>query len=69
MSRSRHPGLGPARWHVTVASADAAELLWHGDPATRSEAEALAIEARRLRPEAVILIKPPAGHVYRYEGN
>jgi len=65
MSRRRdYPaGEGPARWHVTVASADGLTMLWHGDPATQAEAEALAVAARRLRPEARIFVRSPLGRV------
>lgn len=65
--RDRPVGLAPAGWHVTVASADLGEVLWHGMPSSQAEAEALAAEARRLRPDARIMIRPPAGPLYDWE--
>jgi len=68
VSRRRYPSaLSPAGWHVTVASADLGEVLWHGAPSSQAEAEALAAEARRLRPDARIMIRPPAGPLYDWE--
>lgn len=65
MSRRRHaPDQGPAKWHITVTSADGAEILWHGATLDREELTAVAGEARRLRPEAQILIRPPMGGLY-----
>ena len=65
--RRRGIDCGPARWHITVASADNTELLFQGAPANQAEAEALAREARRLRPEARIWLHPPAGPVYHWD--
>jgi len=59
------PHEGPACWHVTVLSADGLTLLWHGNPASRAEAEALAAEARRRRPDARILLRSPYDRIER----
>jgi hypothetical protein len=65
--RCADPG-GPARWHVTVIEDDGEgpELLFQAGVATQGEAEALAAEARRLRADVTILIRPPAGSLYRW---
>lgn len=63
MSRRRALGFGPARWHITVADADNSEVLFHGATPEPSEVEALAAEARRLRPEVLIWIRSPTGRV------
>jgi hypothetical protein len=50
-----------------VTSADGAEILWHGATLDRDELTAVAGEARRLRPEAQILVRPPMGGLYYWE--
>jgi hypothetical protein len=68
MSRRRtYPGIGPSQWHITVASADNSAVLWHGATADLSEIKALATEARRLRPEALIWIRAPSGRVSSWD--
>jgi hypothetical protein len=68
MSRRRHaPDQGPAKFHITVMSADGTEQLWHGATLDREELTALAEAARRLRPEARILIRHPMFGLYSWE--
>ena len=52
-------------WHLTVMSRGVA--LFTADTRSRREIEDLAAEARRLRPDAEIIIRPPVGAAYRYE--
>ena len=51
-------------WHLTVMSRRV--VLFTADTASRREIEDLAIEARRLRPDVKIFIRPPVGAAYRY---
>ena len=52
-------------WHLTVMSRGV--VLFTADTRSRREIEDLATEARRLRPDAEIIIRPPVGAAYRYE--
>jgi hypothetical protein len=42
-------------------------VLFTADTRSRWEIEDLAAEARRLRPDVEIFIRPPVGAAYRYE--
>jgi hypothetical protein len=42
-------------------------VLFTASTRSRQEVEDLAAEARRLRPDVEILIRPPVGPAYRYE--
>ena len=46
-------------WHLTVMSRRV--VLFTADTSSRREIEALAIEARRLRPDVKIFIRTPDG--------
>ena len=63
MSRRAYRGDGPAQWHITVATPDNDAVLFHGATSDPGELRALAVEARRLRPEALIWLRSPAGQV------
>jgi len=52
-------------WHLTVMSRGV--VLFTADTRSRREIEDLAAEARRLRPDVEIFIRPPVGAAYRYE--
>ena len=43
-------------------------MLFTASTRSRQEIEDLAAEARRLRPDVEIVIRPPVGAAYRYEG-
>jgi len=42
-------------------------VLFTASTRSRQEVEALAAEARRLRPDVEIFIRPPDGAAYRYD--
>ena len=42
-------------------------ILFTANTRSRQEIEELAAEARRLRPDVEIVIRPPVGAAYRYE--
>jgi len=50
-------------WHLTVLSQGV--VLFTASTRSRQEIEDLAAEARRLRPDVEILIRPPDGVAYR----
>ena len=52
-------------WHLTIISKGA--VLFRASTRSRQEIEALAAEARRLRPDVKIFIQPPDGAAYRYD--
>jgi len=52
-------------WHLTIMSHGV--VLFTASTRSRREIEDLAAEARRLRPDIEIVIRPPAGAAYRYE--
>ena len=52
-------------WHLTIISRGS--VLFTASTRSRQEVEDLAAEARRLRPDVEILIRPPVGSAYRYE--
>jgi hypothetical protein len=52
-------------WHLTIISQGV--VLFTVSARSRQEIEALAAEARRLRPDVKISIRPPVGSAYRYE--
>ena len=49
-------------WHLTIKSQGVA--LFTASTRSRQEIEALAAEARRLRPDVKIFIRPPDGAAY-----
>jgi len=49
------------RWYLTVIDPATNTVLFAGDSPDRAEIEAVAAEARRLRPTAQILLRPPMG--------
>jgi hypothetical protein len=53
------------RWHLTIISGET--VLFSTTTRSRQEAEDLAAEARRLRPDVEIVIHPAVGAAYRYE--
>jgi hypothetical protein len=50
-------------WHLTIISQGV--VLFTASTRSRREIEALAAEARRLRPDVKIFIRPPDGAAYR----
>ena len=50
-------------WHLTIISRGV--VLFTASTRSRQEVEALAAEARRLRPDVKIFIRPPDGAAYR----
>jgi hypothetical protein len=52
-------------WHLTIMSHGV--VLFTASTRSRQEIVDLAAEARRLRPEVEIFIRPPVGPAYRYE--
>jgi hypothetical protein len=50
-------------WHLTVLSQGV--VLFTASTRSRQEIEDLAAEARRLRPDVEIFIRPPDGAAYR----
>ena len=50
-------------WHLTIISRGV--VLFTASTRSRHEVEALAAEARRLRPDVKIFIRPPDGAAYR----
>ena len=50
-------------WHLTIISRGV--VLYTASTRSRHEVEALAAEARRLRPDVKIFIRPPDGAAYR----
>jgi hypothetical protein len=52
-------------WHLTIISRGS--VLFTASTRSPREVEDLAAEARRLRPDVEILIRPPVGPAYRYE--
>ena len=51
-------------WHLMIMSQGV--VLFTASTRSRREIEDLAAEARRLRPDAEIIIRPPVGADYRY---
>jgi hypothetical protein len=51
-------------WHLTIMSQGV--VLFTVSTRSRQEIEDLAAEARRLRPDVEIVIRPPVGAAYRY---
>lgn len=51
MSRRAHRGGGPAKWHITIATPDNTEVLFHGATPDRDEIEELCQAARRPPPK------------------
>ena len=51
-------------WHLTVMSHGV--VLFTASTRSRQEIQDLAAEARRLRPDVEIIIRPPVGSAYRY---
>ena len=49
-------------WHLTITSRGV--VLFTASTRSRQEIEALAAEARRLRPDVKIFIRPPDGAAY-----
>jgi hypothetical protein len=49
-------------WHLTITSQGV--VLFTASTRSRQEIEAPAAEARRLRPDVKIFIRPPAGAAY-----
>ena len=56
------PELG---WHLTVMSHGV--VLFTASTRSRQEIQDIAAEARRLRPDVEIFIRPAVGAAYRYE--
>ena len=52
-------------WHLTIMSHGV--VLFTASTRSRREIEDLAAEARRLRPDVEIVIRPPVGAAYRYK--
>jgi hypothetical protein len=52
-------------WHLTITSHGV--VLFTASTRSRREIEDLAADARRLRPDVEIVIRPPVGAAYRYE--
>jgi hypothetical protein len=52
-------------WHLTIMSQGV--VLFTASTRSWQEIEILAAEARRLRPDVEIVIRPPVGAAYRYE--
>jgi hypothetical protein len=52
-------------WHLTIMSYGV--VLFTASIRSRREIEDLAAEARRLRPDVEIVIRPPVGAAYRYK--
>jgi hypothetical protein len=52
-------------WGLTIMSRGV--VLFTASTRSRREIEELAAEARRLRPDVEIVIRPPVGAAYRYE--
>ena len=50
-------------WHLTIISRGV--VLFTASTRSRHEVEGLAAEARRLRPDVKIFIRPPDGAAYR----
>ena len=50
-------------WRLTIISQGV--VLFTASTRSRQEVEALAAEARRLRPDVKIIIRPPDGAAYR----
>ena len=50
-------------WHLTIISRGV--VLFTASTRSRQEIEALGAEARRLRPDVEIIIRPPDGAAYR----
>jgi hypothetical protein len=67
MSRRAHRRFGTAKWHITVATSDNTEVLFHGTTPDRDEIEELCQAARELRPEALIWLRSPTGHVTSWD--
>jgi hypothetical protein len=54
-------------WYITVIDPATQRVLFAGNSRDRTEIEAVAAEARRLRPQAQIFIRPPMGApLYEY---
>ena len=51
-------------WHLPVMSHGV--VLFTASTRSRREIEDLAAEARRLRPDVEIIIRPPSGAAYRF---
>jgi hypothetical protein len=51
-------------WHLKIISQGV--VLFTASTRSRQEIEDLAAEARRLRPDVEIFIRPPDGAAYRY---
>jgi hypothetical protein len=52
-------------WHLTIMSHGF--VLFTASTRSRREIEDLAAEARRLRPDVEIVIRPSVGPAYRYK--
>jgi len=52
-------------WHLTIMSHGV--VLFTASTRSRQEIEDIAAEARRLRPDAEIFIRPAVGAAYRYK--
>ena len=48
-------------WRITVTDSAQERVLFVGNSKDRDEIEAVAAEAARLRPDAVIILSPPLG--------
>jgi hypothetical protein len=53
-------------WFLTVIDPATITVLFAGNSPDRTEIEEVAAEARRLRPKAKILIRPPIGNLYEF---